>query len=107
MKWKKINKEEPHYGWRGYVHTIRPDQTIGSKIAEYWGGEKGFSIERRENHEVVFEWLDENEQDEGWVPVAKRLVELRPLHIVPYNLGDMGEIDGLIHKLAKLLAVTT
>src|SRR4029079_7642425 len=45
----------------------------------------------------------EQPSTDEWVPIARRLEELRPLHIAPYNLGDMGETHDLIMKLAKLL----
>jgi hypothetical protein len=66
MKFIKTEKEEPPYSWRGYVHTIRPDQTTAGKLATYWGYEKegllGWEIDNRIFNEVVYEWLDESEQ---------------------------------------------
>lgn len=70
MKWKKVDKEPPPpYSWRGYVHTIRPDQTTAGKLATYWGhereGRKGWEIDDRSFNEVVYEYLDEQADD--WI----------------------------------------
>lgn len=38
-------------------------------------------------------------KEKKFTDLIKRLKELRPLHISPYNLGDGGEIGGIIDKL--------
>lgn len=45
-----------------------------------------------------------------WVQASeliKRLIELTPYHINPYNLGEMGEISSIIGKLKKLVEGST
>lgn len=51
--------------------------------------------------DMLAHWHQSHEGESELQTIIDRLKYLKPLHIMPYNLGDMGEISQLLDKLFK------